>query len=137
MAMIAKWAIVAIAMVALPSAVAAQNNTIETKNAGAPKSRAQELFGDVAPKFAQVTDDVLYADIWERPKLSKRDRSLVTVAGLVALNRPDQVRSHLRLARQNGVTQEELIETITHMAFYAGWPNAVTAIGIAKEVFAE
>ena len=137
MAMIAKWAIVAIAMVALPSAVAAQNNTIETKNAGAPKSRAQELFGDVAPKFAQVTDDVLYADIWERPKLSKRDRSLVTVAGLVALNRPDQLRSHLRLARQNGVTQEELIETITHMAFYAGWPNAVTAIGIAKEVFAE
>ena len=137
MAMIAKWAIVAIAMVALPSAVAAQNNTIETKNAGAPKSRTQELFGDVAPKFAQVTDDVLYADIWERPKLSKRDRSLVTVAGLVALNRPDQLRSHLRLARQNGVTQEELIETITHMAFYAGWPNAVTAIGIAKEVFAE
>lgn len=137
MAMIAKWAIVAIAMVALPSAVAAQNNTVETKNAGAPKSRAQELFGDVAPKFAQVTDDVLYADIWERPKLSKRDRSLVTVAGLVALNRPDQLRSHLRLARQNGVTQEELIETITHMAFYAGWPNAVTAIGIAKEVFAE
>lgn len=137
MAMIAKWAIVAIAMVALPSAVAAQNNTVETKNAGAPKSRAQELFGDVAPKFAQVTDDVLYADIWERPELSKRDRSLVTVAGLVALNRPDQLRSHLRLARQNGVTQEELIETITHMAFYAGWPNAVTAIGIAKEVFAE
>ena len=137
MAVIAQWAIAAIAMVALPTVAAAQNNTAETKNVDTPKSRAQELFGDVAPKFAEVTDDVLYADIWERPELSKRDRSLVTVAGLVALNRPDQLRSHLRLARQNGVTQEELVETITHMAFYAGWPNAVTAIGIAKEVFAE
>ncbi len=58
-----------------------------------------------------------------------------TVAALIAMNRPDQLRSHLRIARQNGVTQEELIETITHLAFYAGWPNAVTAIGVAKEVF--
>jgi 4-carboxymuconolactone decarboxylase len=98
-------------------------------------SRAQQLMGDLAPKLAELTDDVLYADVWERPELSKRDRSLATVAALIAMNRPDQLRSHLTRARENGVTQEELIETITHLAFYAGWPNAVTAIGVAREVF--
>ena len=74
-------------------------------------------------------------ELWERPQLSKRDRSLVTVSALIAMNRPDQLRSHLVIARQNGVTEEELIETITHMAFYAGWPSAVTALQVAKEVF--
>jgi len=102
----------------------------------APQPRpSQAAIGDFAPKLAELTDNVLYGDIWERPELSKRDRSLVTVAALIAMNRPDQLRSHLRIARQNGVTQEELIETITHLAFYAGWPNAVSAIGVAKEVF--
>jgi 4-carboxymuconolactone decarboxylase len=96
---------------------------------------SQAAIGDFAPKLAEITDNVLYGDIWERPELSKRDRSLVTVAALIALNRPDQLRSHLRIARDNGVTQEELIEAITHLAFYTGWPNAVTAIGVAKEVF--
>lgn len=96
---------------------------------------SQGAFGDFAPKLAQLTDDVLYGDVWERSELSKRDRSLVTVAALIALNRPDQLRSHLVRARENGVTQEELIETITHLAFYAGWPNAVNAINVAKEVF--
>jgi 4-carboxymuconolactone decarboxylase len=85
--------------------------------------------------MAELTDNVLYGDIWERPQLSKRDRSLITVAALIALNRPDQLRSHFALARQNGVTEDELIETITHLAFYAGWPNAVTAISVAKDVF--
>lgn len=98
---------------------------------------SQGAIGDFAPKLAQITDDVLYGDIWERPELSKRDRSLVTVAALIALNRPDQLRSHLRRARQNGVTEQELIETITHLAFYAGWPNAVTAIGVAREVLGQ
>lgn len=98
---------------------------------------AQRMFGDIAPKMAELTDKVLYDDIWERPALSKRDRSLVTVSALVAMNRPDQLRSHLRIARQNGVTEAELVETITHLAFYAGWPNAVTAIAVAKEVFAQ
>ena len=99
------------------------------------QSRAQQLMGDIAPKMADLTDQVLYGDIWERPQLSKRDRSLATVSALIALNRPDQLRSHLALARQNGVTEEELVETITHLAFYSGWPNAVTAIAVAKEVF--
>jgi 4-carboxymuconolactone decarboxylase len=106
-------------------------------SAGAGRPRpSQRAIGDTAPKLAEITDDVLYGDIWERPELSKRDRSLATVAALIALNRPDQLRSHFAMARQNGVTQVELIETITHLAFYTGWPNAVTAIGVAKEVFA-
>jgi 4-carboxymuconolactone decarboxylase len=102
---------------------------------GSQSRPSQSAIGDFAPKLAELTDNVLYGDVWERPELSKRDRSLVTVAALIALNRPDQLRSHLAIARQNGVTQEELIETITHLAFYAGWPNAVNAIGAAREVF--
>jgi 4-carboxymuconolactone decarboxylase len=93
------------------------------------------VIGDIAPKLVELTDEVLYGDVWERPELSKRDRILATVAALIALNRPDQLRSHLARARANGVTQEELIETITHLAFYAGSPKAVTAISVAKEVF--
>jgi 4-carboxymuconolactone decarboxylase len=78
---------------------------------------------------------VLFADVWERPGLSKRDRSLITVAALIALNRPEQLRSHLQRARANGVTKDEVVEVITHMAFYAGWPNAINAITIARETF--
>ncbi len=100
-----------------------------------PPSRAQQLMGDIAPKMAELTDNVLFGDIWERPGLAKRDRSLVTVSALVAMNRPDQLRSHLALARQNGVKEEELVEAITQLAFYTGWPNAITAIGVAREVF--
>ena len=100
-------------------------------------TRAQQLMGDFAPKLAELTDDVLYADVWARPELSPRDRSLVTVSALVALNRPAQLRSHLRKARANGVTEQELSEAITHLAFYAGWPSAVTAVIVAREVFAE
>jgi 4-carboxymuconolactone decarboxylase len=98
-------------------------------------SRAQQLMGDVAPKLAQLTDDVLFGDVWNRPGLSQRDRSLVTVSALIALNRPEQLRSHMTLALQNGVTEGELVEVLTHLAFYAGWPNAVTATGVAREVF--
>jgi 4-carboxymuconolactone decarboxylase len=105
--------------------------------ASAQPRPSQRAIGDFAPKLAELTDNVLYGDVWERPELSKRDRSLVTVAALIALNRPDQLRSHLVRARENGVTQEELIETITHLAFYAGWPNAVTAIAVAREVFGQ
>jgi len=96
---------------------------------------AQKLMGDVAPKLAQLTDDVLFGDVWSRPGLSRRDRSLATVSALIAMNRPDQLRSHLALAKQNGLTQSELVEVITQMAFYAGWPSAVTAVGVAREVF--
>src|SRR5690606_26271055 len=98
-------------------------------------SRAQQLMGDIAPGLADLTDDVLYGQVWSDPALSPRDRSLVTVSALVAMNRPDQLRSHLGLALRNGMTQDELIGAITHLAFYAGWPNAVTAVGIARDVF--
>ena len=100
-------------------------------------SAVQKLIGDLAPKLADLTDRVLFGDVWERPELSKRDRSLATVAALIAMNRPDQLRFHLAFAVQNGVTKEELIEVITHLAFYSGWPNAMTAIMIAKEVFSK
>ncbi|WP_181013837.1 carboxymuconolactone decarboxylase family protein [Agrobacterium rosae] len=106
-------------------------------NLDSARSRTQQLMGDIAPKLAELTDDVLYADVWERPQLSQRDRSLVTVTALIALNRPDQLRSHLVRAKANGLTEEQLVETITHMAFYSGWPSAVSAVAIAKEVFAE
>jgi len=100
-------------------------------------TRAHQLMGDIAPKLADLTDKVLFGDVWERPQLSARDRSLVTVAALIAMNRPDQLRSHLARARANGLTQEELVEVITHLAFYSGWPNAITAVGVAREVFKE
>ena len=96
---------------------------------------AQRMFGDISPKLAELTDNVLFGDVWARPGLSRRDRSLATVSALIAMNRPDQLRSHLALALENGVTQDELVEAITHLAFYAGWPSAVTAISVAKEVF--
>lgn len=98
------------------------------------QSAAQKMIGNFAPKLADLTDDVLFGDVWERTALSKRDRSLATVAALVAMNRPDQLRFHLNFAVQNGVTKDELIEVITHLAFYAGWPSAMSAIMVAKEV---
>jgi 4-carboxymuconolactone decarboxylase len=104
-------------------------------DAGKQPRPSQKAIGDFAPKLAELTDNVLYGDLWERPELSKRDRSLITVAALIALNRPDQLRSHLVRARENGVTQQEVVETITHLAFYAGWPNAVNAIAVAREIF--
>jgi 4-carboxymuconolactone decarboxylase len=96
---------------------------------------AEKMIGDFAPKLVELTDRVLFGDIWERKELSKRDRSLVTVAALIALNRPEQLRFHLGKALENGLKKEELIEAITHLAFYAGWPNAMSAILMAKELF--
>ncbi len=99
------------------------------------RTRAQQLVGDVAPKLAELTDDVLFGDVWARPQLSRRDRSLVTVSALIAMDRPDQLRSHLALAKQNGLSEEELSEAMTHLAFYAGWPSAMSAAVVAKDVF--
>ena len=97
----------------------------------------QKLMGDLAPKLAQLTDEVVFDDVWERPELSPRDRSLITVAALVALYRPEQLEAHLRRALGNGLTAEELAEVITHLAFYAGWPSAVTAVGRLRSVLEE
>lgn len=104
-------------------------------SASAQPTPAQRLVGDIAPKLAELTDNILFGDVWSRPELSPRDRSLVTVSALIAMNRPDQLRGHLARARDNGVTQEELTEAITHLAFYAGWPSAFSAVAVAREVF--
>jgi 4-carboxymuconolactone decarboxylase len=95
---------------------------------------AQQMIGDFAPKLVELTDEVLFGDIWERPGLSKRDRSLITVTALVAFYRTDQLAFHLRRALDNGLTADELIEAITHLAFYTGWPNAMTAITTLKTI---
>lgn len=100
-----------------------------------PSTTAASFIGDVAPKLAEITNRVLFDDVWERPGLSKRDRSLVTVAALVALYRTNEMPGHLTRALENGVTRDELVEAITHLAFYAGWPNAMTAAGLARTAF--
>ncbi len=97
------------------------------------QSPAQKLYGDIAPALADYSDKVLFGDVWERPGLSKRDRSLITVASLVALYRSNELPGHIKRALANGVTREELSELITHLAFYAGWPVANTAIPILRK----
>lgn len=92
---------------------------------------------DLFPNLGRLRDEVLFGDVWEQPDLSKRDRSLITVAALTALYRTDELRGHIRRALNNGVTKEEIGGLITHMAFYAGWPTAVNAARVAKEVFEE
>ena len=100
-----------------------------------PTSPAREAIRGIVPKLAEVSDKVIYGDVWERPGLSKRDRSLITVATLVALGRERQLEGHLSRALENGVTKDEIGEVITHLAFYAGWPAAMTAALVAKDVF--
>lgn len=96
---------------------------------------APQAFRDIAPALAEYTDEVLFGDVWERPGLSPRDRSLITVATLIALYRTNELPFHLRKALENGVSREEIGEVITHLAFYAGWPVASTAVNIAQAVF--
>jgi len=100
-------------------------------------SAVRDKLRPVVPKLMDLTENVLFGDVWERPGLSKRDRSLITVAALVALYRPEQLRGHLERALSNGVTKDEISELITHLAFYSGWPTAVSAAGLAKSVFEE
>jgi 4-carboxymuconolactone decarboxylase len=101
----------------------------------AAASPAREEVRAVVPKLIDLTEKVVYGDVWERPGLSKRDRSLITVAALTAMYRGDQLKGHIERALANGVTKEEIGEVITHMAFYSGWPTAMTAARIAKGVF--
>jgi 4-carboxymuconolactone decarboxylase len=98
---------------------------------------ARTVTAEIAPKLGELSADVLFGDVWERPGLSKRDRSLITVASLIALYRSGQLRGHLGRALDNGVTKEEIAEVITHMAFYSGWPTSANAAQVAKEVYEE
>lgn len=104
---------------------------------GQEPSAAQRMIGDIAPKLADLTDDVLFGDVWERPQLAPRDRSLVTITALVAGGHVEQLPFHLTLGRRNGLTQEEIVEAITHLAFYTGWPRAMSAITVAKQTFTD
>ena len=88
-----------------------------------------------APGLVGFTDDVLFGQVWTRPGLSPKERSLITVAALTTGGNTEQLVYHLGLARQNGATETELIEAITHLAFYAGWPKAMSAMAVAKQVF--
>jgi 4-carboxymuconolactone decarboxylase len=94
----------------------------------------QTAFGDFAPGMVHYTDKVLFDEVWERTELSKRDRSLITVAALTALGKMDQLQFHLAFARQNGVTDEELKEAILQLAFYTGWPNGMGATTVLKNI---
>jgi 4-carboxymuconolactone decarboxylase len=100
------------------------------------QSQAQTAYGDVAPGLADLSDRVLFGEVWERPGLSKRDRSLITVASLVAGYRHNELPGHVERALAHGVTREELAELVTHLAFYAGWPAANTAVPVLRKVFA-
>jgi 4-carboxymuconolactone decarboxylase len=100
-----------------------------------PPSPAREQVRPIVPKLIDLADKVVYGDVWERPGLSKRDRSLITVAALVALGREKQLVGHLGRALDNGLSKAELGEVIAHLAFYAGWPAAMTAALVAKDVF--
>ena len=98
-------------------------------------SGAERMFGDFAPALVRLTDDVLFGEVWNRSELSAKQRSLVTVAALTALGNTDQLVFHFDFAKQNGNTEDELIEAITHLAFYAGWPKAMAAMTVAQRVF--
>lgn len=99
-----------------------------------PPSASREKVRATVPKLIELTENVVYGDVWERPGLSKRDRSLITCAALVALNRTDQLKGHLERALKNGVTPAEISELITHLAFYGGWPVAMSSAAVAKDV---
>lgn len=102
----------------------------ETKKA----NQARKAIGDVAPQLAALTDDVLFGQVWEDATLSKRDRSLITCAALVATGKTEQLNFHMPFALQNGVSKEELTAMVTHLAFYAGWPSAMSAIAKLREL---
>ena len=98
---------------------------------------SREAVRAVVPRMIELSEDVIYGDIWERPGLNKRDRSLIVIATLISTYRPEQLKGHLARALDNGVTKDEIAEVITHLAFYAGWPASMTAARVAKEVYEE
>lgn len=125
-----RTALIAALAAAIPLPAFAGDQTMAFEPTDARKS-----FGGIAPHLADITDKVLFGDVWQHPALSPRDRSLVTISCLIALYRTNELPFHLGKALDNGVTQDEIVETITQLAFYAGWPPAMTALGIAGKVF--
>jgi 4-carboxymuconolactone decarboxylase len=111
------------------------SNQIEDQDERPVPSGAEKMFGEFAPALVHFTDDVLFGEVWKRTELSPKQRSLVTVAALVAGGNTEQLAFHLGLAKENGNTESELIEALTHLAFYTGWPRAMSAMAVAKQVF--
>lgn len=120
---------------ATPEPPATTPSTTTNSMSNKEPSAIKKTYGDFSPKLVEITDNVLFGDVWERPELSKRDRSLVTVTALIVGGNTEQLPFHLKRAKENGVTEAEMIETITHLAFYCGWPKAMSAIAVAKETF--
>src|SRR6516162_517365 len=118
-----------------PRSITSSPRKEQTVSTQASVPTAREVVRGVAPKLIDLSEKVLFGDVWERPGLSKRDRSFITVAALIAMYRTDQLPGHLERALNNGVTKEEIGEIITHLAFYAGWPAAMTAGTIARKIF--
>jgi len=108
----------------------------DDRGQGAAASPMQQLIGDFAPTFVALTDDVLFGQVWARPELSLRDRSLITISSLVSVGNIEQLEGHIPRGLENGLSQDEIVEAITHVAFYAGWPRAVSALVLAKRLFA-
>ena len=102
-----------------------------------PAPNPRDALRSTAPKLVELTEKVLFGDVWERPGLSKRDRSLITCAALIALNRTEQQVGHFKRALDNGVKKDEIVEMITHLAFYGGWPVSMSAANVAKKIFEE
>ena len=103
----------------------------------AEPTNARKSFADLAPHLAEIADKVLFGDVWENPALPPRDRSLVTITSFISLYRTNELPFHLKKALENGITKNEIIGTITHLAFYVGWPPAMTGLQIARKVFNE
>lgn len=108
--------------------------TDPTNDAPSSALAARDKVRKIAPKLIEMTETVVYGDVWERPELAKRDRSIVTISVLMAMGRKDQLPGHLERALANGVTETEIGEIITHVGLYAGWPAAMTAGAIAAEI---
>jgi 4-carboxymuconolactone decarboxylase len=118
--------------------VAAASPQLLALNEAAEADRAKrvgDLFGAMFPGVTQYTTDVLFRDLWLRPALAPRDRSLVTISSLVASGQVAQLTGHVNIGMNNGLTQAEIAETLTHLAFYVGWPNIFSAMPVAKDVF--
>lgn len=100
------------------------------------QTAGREQLGEFAPKFAELNDDVLFGEVWSREdQLSARDRSMITCASLMSQGLFPQLEAHMKIAKENGVTKDEMVELITHLSFYAGWPKAWSALGLAKKIF--
>lgn len=100
------------------------------------QTAGREQLGDLAPKFAELNDDVLFGEVWSREsQLSARDRSMITCASLLTQGAFPQLKAHMKMAKTNGVTKDEMVELVTHLAFYAGWPKAWSAFGLVKKIF--